>query len=337
MRSLPRKPDAKGYAVVPLPSQLGVRPERPREGRVWEWSDDESSLSSEGEEAAPIGKDGDEAQRRGAGDPGDQDEDETTNMDLNEEEMAEEEQRKAAHAKRATTTAAGLERMLVRTKSGATSTSLAATSARGLPAVQRTRTLDGESPSLATLDQSSPARRIASGGVATSPSQSRSASMSLQPSGALLSEATKPSPTRIRKKNSSPTNSQATEARSRVADSAAKQADSSSTEDDLMWSRSVPDALGMGLSLSPTTSRTSQTGSIRSPLQPTSPPLHGPSAYFGTKISAEQQQDRRRSMRKPSTEGARSKERTAKKQVERDDDAMDYGWPSSLKGSLYDR
>lgn len=334
MRSLPRKPDAKGYAVVPLPSQLGVRPERPREGRVWEWSDDESSLSSEAEEATPTAEGGDEME--GVGDAGDLDEDETTNMDLNEEEMAEEEQRKAAHAKRATTTAAGLERMLVRTKSGVTSTSLAATTARGLPAPQRTRTLDDGSPALTNLDQASTARRITSAGPATSPSQSRSASMSAQPSGAVMSEPAKRDSSRMRNKDSSPSLSSAPRARSRVRDGAAAQADSSSTEDDLMWSRSVPDALGMGLSLSPTVSRTSQTGSVRSSLQPTSPPLQGPSAYFGSKTSSEQQ-DRRRSMRKPSTEVARSKERSAKKQAERDDDAMDYGWPSSLKGSLYDR
>ncbi|PWN24054.1 hypothetical protein BCV69DRAFT_275404 [Microstroma glucosiphilum] len=336
MRSLPRKPDAKGYAVVPLPSQLGVRPDRPREGRVWEWSDDESSLSSEAEEATTTAKGDKGADGRGAADAGDQDEDETTNMDLNEEEMAEEEQRKAAHAKRATTSAAGLERMLVRTKSGATSTSLAATNARGLPAVQRTRTLDGELSAIAARDQSSPARRIASTGLTKTPTQSRSASMSVQPSGGLLPGASIPSPTRSRKKTSSPSGSQPPGTRSRGGESAAAQADSSSTEDDQMWSRSVPSALGMGQSLSPTTSRTSQTGSVRSSLQPTSPPLHAPTAYFGGRTSTEQQ-ERRRSMRKPSMEGARSRERSAKKQAERDDDAMDYGWPSSLKGSLYDR
>lgn len=34
LHTLPRRPDAVGYSVVPLP-QLGQRPERPREGRVW--------------------------------------------------------------------------------------------------------------------------------------------------------------------------------------------------------------------------------------------------------------------------------------------------------------
>lgn len=119
---LPRKPDAKGYTVVPLPSELGVRPDRPREGRLWEWSDDDDQSDLSDWEADQIqasvdveddaGTEGQaseqgRAPRSEAGRQSDDDE-------LNEEERAEEELRKAAHSRRATTTAAGLERMHVR-------------------------------------------------------------------------------------------------------------------------------------------------------------------------------------------------------------------------------
>ncbi|CDR87218.1 uncharacterized protein SPSC_00344 [Sporisorium scitamineum] len=90
---LPRRPDARGVAVVPLP-QLGVRPERPREGRVWQWDDSDAS---------DAGKDDLMRERR------EEEEEEEEGSDLDAEELLEEERKTAMQKKRATTRAAGQE------------------------------------------------------------------------------------------------------------------------------------------------------------------------------------------------------------------------------------
>ncbi|EPQ30111.1 uncharacterized protein PFL1_02228 [Pseudozyma flocculosa PF-1] len=94
---LPRRPDAKGMAVVPLP-QLGIRPERPHEGRVWQYDDvDDSSDESDGDRGTrpPVMRINSHV---------DSDDD-----DLNAEELEEEERKTAMQKKRATTRAAGQE------------------------------------------------------------------------------------------------------------------------------------------------------------------------------------------------------------------------------------
>ncbi|TKY84492.1 hypothetical protein EX895_006393 [Sporisorium graminicola] len=91
---LPRRPDARGVAVVPLP-QLGVRPERPREGRVWQWDDDDAS---------DTGKDDLKQERKE-----EEEEEEEEGSDLDAEELLEEERKTAMQKKRATTRAAGQE------------------------------------------------------------------------------------------------------------------------------------------------------------------------------------------------------------------------------------
>lgn len=54
LRSLPRRPDAVGISVAPLP-QLGRRPERPREGRVWaSWELSDSESEDEAPAARPL-------------------------------------------------------------------------------------------------------------------------------------------------------------------------------------------------------------------------------------------------------------------------------------------
>ncbi|SNX85898.1 uncharacterized protein MEPE_04607 [Melanopsichium pennsylvanicum] len=87
---LPRRPDARGVSVVPLP-QLGVRPERPREGRVWQY--DDSDASDAGKDAASDHEE----------------EEEEEGSDLDAEELEEEERKTAMQKKRATTRAAGQE------------------------------------------------------------------------------------------------------------------------------------------------------------------------------------------------------------------------------------
>ncbi|CBQ73817.1 conserved hypothetical protein [Sporisorium reilianum SRZ2] len=91
---LPRRPDARGVAVVPLP-QLGVRPERPREGRVWQYDDSDAS---------DAGKDDDLVRERR-----EEEEEEEEGSDLDAEELLEEERKTAMQKKRATTRAAGQE------------------------------------------------------------------------------------------------------------------------------------------------------------------------------------------------------------------------------------
>ncbi|PKI84353.1 hypothetical protein MVES_001508 [Malassezia vespertilionis] len=50
---LPRRPDAKGISVVPLP-QLGKRPERPKEGRFWTWNDFDGLSDSDVDDALSM-------------------------------------------------------------------------------------------------------------------------------------------------------------------------------------------------------------------------------------------------------------------------------------------
>ncbi|KDN52030.1 hypothetical protein K437DRAFT_46404 [Tilletiaria anomala UBC 951] len=107
---LPRKPDAKGHMVVPLPlPQLGRRPDRPQEGRSWMGVD--SILLPESPEPESISSDEETAsERRRRGDqPEAEEEEEEEDGGLNAEEEAEEERKTAIQKKRATTRAAGQE------------------------------------------------------------------------------------------------------------------------------------------------------------------------------------------------------------------------------------
>ncbi|UZJ54815.1 hypothetical protein CBS101457_004135 [Exobasidium rhododendri] len=134
---LPRKPDARGYAVVPLPiHQLGRRPARPREGRVWQFDDDddddeeeedddgeqsESSSEADDEEEEEEGEEegverkelvegqGGLSGSRSASQRKQDDDDDEEEAGMNAEELAEEERRTAMQKKRATTRAAGAE------------------------------------------------------------------------------------------------------------------------------------------------------------------------------------------------------------------------------------
>ncbi|KAJ9479909.1 hypothetical protein PHBOTO_003683 [Pseudozyma hubeiensis] len=97
---LPRRPDARGVAVVPLP-QLGVRPERPREGRVWQSDDSDASDADKDDSVKREGRKGDEEEE--------EEEEEEEGSDLDAEELLEEERKTAMQKKRATTRAAGQE------------------------------------------------------------------------------------------------------------------------------------------------------------------------------------------------------------------------------------
>lgn len=108
---LPRRPDARGYAVVPLPgNQLGRRPDRPREGRFWQsdeedGEEEEEDYSSTEDEmtkshARPLTQNKIRSQI---------DSDDEQDSDMDAEQLAEEERRTAVQKKRATTRAAGAE------------------------------------------------------------------------------------------------------------------------------------------------------------------------------------------------------------------------------------
>ncbi len=116
---LPRRPDARGHMVVPLPlAQLGRRPMRPREGRSWNiyesvLSQDSPEPTSEDEEflraAGLDGSETDSESAHGKGDAAGYDEEESDADDLDPAEAAEEERKTAMQKKRATTKAAGQE------------------------------------------------------------------------------------------------------------------------------------------------------------------------------------------------------------------------------------
>lgn len=104
---LPRRPDARGYAVVPLPvEQLGRRPQRPREGRFWQSDDEEEVDESESEvgESENVAGHHEHGKTRA-----DEDSDDEVESDMDAEQLAEEERRTAVQKKRATTRAAGAE------------------------------------------------------------------------------------------------------------------------------------------------------------------------------------------------------------------------------------
>lgn len=105
---LPRRPDARGYSVVPLPgNQLGRRPDRPREGRFWQ-SDEEDGEDNDEEYSSTE----DELPQRPYTQkkiPSQVDSDDEQESDMDAEQLAEEERRTAVQKKRATTRAAGAE------------------------------------------------------------------------------------------------------------------------------------------------------------------------------------------------------------------------------------
>ncbi|CAO1628800.1 unnamed protein product [Sympodiomycopsis kandeliae] len=394
MSSLPRKPDAKGYAVVPLPSELGVRPVRPQEGRVWSWDDeDDSSMSDEEARRGANALDSDSSDE-------DDDSDEDEDEGVDDEEMAEEDRRTAAmQAKRATTTAAGLERIRSRHGSvggfGSQSTetpgagSSTGTNYRSKSQTQRFKeSLRGESERgrnprrrqtadvavLSSIDSDYQRERESGGqSVPESPTAAAAAvratdadgnasgqgskgpSTPRRSRGSSLSSAHPPTLTRgvvdgthtsgsgeaadtcvpqKKESTSSPlSTSSSTRARLRSATSspilprtkkqhkkksktnAKKGQGQESTEDDDLeyWPRSASQMFGLA----------SSSG--------------GPMGKKPTAASLLAEATRAKAVRDRWERERLEKERAKKALEEKDDDAMDYGWPPTLKGSLYDR
>lgn len=120
---LPRRPDRRGYSIVPLPiSQLGRRPDRPREGRFWQSDiddeDESGNLTESGEEQeeitiTPVSQ-SPEKEIKEINE--DEDEEEAESV-MDPEELAEEERRTAQQKQRATTRAAGAEMVSSQAKS----------------------------------------------------------------------------------------------------------------------------------------------------------------------------------------------------------------------------
>ena len=106
---------------MPLPAdQLGRRPERPREGRVWQLDDDDDDDEPEDDDeetgedySSDEGRNVDASEQRprkvGAKDAEKEEDDDDDETTMNAEELAEEERRTAMQKKRATTRAAGAE------------------------------------------------------------------------------------------------------------------------------------------------------------------------------------------------------------------------------------
>lgn len=336
--SLPRKPDARGYAVVPLPSELGLRPSRPREGRVWELSDDDDDPLPEeapdsGSESSFSSRDIDAPEdKQMQGNIGDED-DEDDYVGMNEAEMAEEERRRAVHSKRATTSAAGMERMHVRSRS----TSIAPGDPRPKVPVRRNETVDEGAPKrIMSADATQTAahsdftphgtRRRGTSLSDTEDQLSRllidgspsyvTSFPNILPSSALASDETDGAlPARrnsmLRNTKSSPIIHRQGHRRKAHKHGKSRRGNDEIIDDDLdldLWPTSAALMLGMGL-----------------------PGKRPPPAVLLA------QAQKGRLVREKREREMKEAELNKKKKQEHDDDALDYGWPPTLKGSLYDR
>ncbi|PWN30769.1 hypothetical protein BDZ90DRAFT_225453 [Jaminaea rosea] len=344
--SLPRKPDAKGYAVVPLPSELGVRPSRPREGRVWEDDDDDDTPPSDhavdfsSEDDNDARETSSSRRQKAAGALEDEEEEDD---ELDAAEMAEEERRHAVHSKRATTSAAGLERMHVRTRSASVA-----------PADRRARA--------ATLRRHQTSLQDANAGSETASKMTSSLTLSSsidEPVEAMLTcdSPTSDSPTRRRGASVSELEGDlsklvldgcSTERKSKAIGKAASSPSSKETRQGVLRQAKS----------SPTIPRQRKGGPHRhrSNRGPLSGPQHlvddddldlwpssvtavlgvGPSKRPSASVLSAQA-SKARALREQREKELRQAEAARLKKQEKDDDALDYGWPPTLKGSLYDR
>ncbi|KAE8210960.1 hypothetical protein CF327_g5231 [Tilletia walkeri] len=110
---LPRRPDVRGHHVVPLP-QLGVRPRRPREGRVWDgWGYFSESEGDDEEEEEEEEEKGTGKAAHGSDSDTDSEDD-----DLDPETIAAEDRKTKFQQSRLTTKAAGQEIVHARASSG---------------------------------------------------------------------------------------------------------------------------------------------------------------------------------------------------------------------------
>lgn len=366
--SLPRKPDAKGYTVVPLPSELGIRPVRPQEGRVWNWSDDDDS---------DVGDT--DANNNPVADSSDEDE------GMDDEQLAEEDRRTAAmQAKRATTTAAGLER--IRSRNGSSAAHLRSHSQSQRPSEggstestrgrnpRRSQTTDvagvasADSPYFASdsrsqagsggngsgASHSTPTRRSRGSSMSSAqpPSLSRgivdgvhTASTGESPPAKLSTPPSARAKGKLRSTTSSPILKRKNKKGTKQKRGPAKGSGDSAEDDDLeYWPRSAAQMFGLGTGLPSFGSKVAGSSSNRNPSQsPTRGLFNRSSSNISTSTSSPSnavllaETARARAVRERWERERLEKEKARKAQEEKDDDAMDYGWPPTLKGSLYDR
>lgn len=412
--TLPRKPDGRGFAVVALPSELGVRPSRPREGRVWDMSDDDDDddLSDDNDETYMVHVDegskvdADEAgpglesstlgsgrriastnEGNAAGDEAEQEESEDEEM--NAAEIAEDERRRAVHSKRATTSAAGMERMHVRARS-------ASGAQRGderyLPLRRSTGLTQGSNASGASGGSGgtsrTPHRRSSHGSTGQRPGLTMTSANSADDELDSTTDTTQRPKQPVRSRSSSnPSSRERADRMSQakfgmekltLTESPSRQptTGSSISSTPLSSPSNIDYANGRSPERDPldshtVTSRAQKNGnggevrrlkSFQS--HRTSPSIADdlidlqaankdedldmwPSSVGSTlgvsrgrRPSAsvlQAQMERGRSLRSQRDRERREAELKLRRQQEKDDDALDYGWPPTLKGSLYDR
>lgn len=296
---LPIRPDARGLTVVPLPpSQLGRRPDRPVEGRVWTFDvsdDSESTEEEEGDDKSVVRS----TSKLSTGEDDDSDSESENEDDLDPEEIAEEERRTEAQKKRATTMAAGQEIIRSGSTSGAAaarkkqerSNSKATTSSENVgndnsPSLSKSSSLRG-STSIASLP--------GSGHFKSSTSKSKSPS-TLRNTSSLATM--KPSSDSKNKKTS------VGRGRSATTTATASQDEAFLFDDDELWPSSyVETSLGLGA---------------------------------GKKLSKgarEASIARSRAARDRREEEQRRLQAEKERKRAEDPENLDYGWPRSLQGS----
>ena len=327
---LPRKPDARGHVVVALPhSQLGMRPERPQEGRSWIHADGllgaESSDEDDEAPKTPVPevdhvaaqRDAERATAAAAGRRGSKDGNESESEGLNPEEQAEEDRKTAIQKKRLTTRAAGQE-IVMRNKGRVPSSSRrreASASERAVasPASQdadANTDIDGDDIGDENSRWWEPARPRQPAGLSSRTQQARRHGSGLRSTASerVLSSG---GSSRRRDQLANMRSYSGLKKSARNTANVATPTEEDGDDDADLWSQGAVSSMGvLGRSLSGT-STASKHAAVAAQTK----------ARIARERKQKEQQDQER--------------KKALEQLKADGEHLDYGWPPSLKGSVY--